>query len=193
MAAGSDGRELDMTNHDRFAPPRAKVEQVAGDADDLWREGKVLVMRRDGTLPHRCIKCNAPSVAPTRRYKLTWHSPWWYLLLLMAVLLYALVAMLVRKTAVVHIGLCERHQRRVLWGRLVGWGGFALLVALFGAAYGFESGGAAVAGFLLLLPWAIATISVNRQVLPVRIDDRYVRLKGCGPDFLRSLPDRTWS
>jgi hypothetical protein len=181
-----------LTNYDRFAPPRAKLEQAAGEGDELWREGKVLVMRRDGVLPHRCIKCNAPSVAPTRRYKLTWHSPWWYLVLLMAVLLYALVALLVRKSAVVHIGLCERHQRRVLWGRIIGWGGFALMAILVWAAVALGSGGAAVAAFLLLLPWVIATISVNRQVLPVRIDDRYVRLKGCGPAFLGSLPDRTW-
>ena len=41
-----------------------------------------------------------------------------------------------------------------------------------------------------LCTWLIATIVVNRLVLAQRIDDRYVRLKGCGPEFLRSLPER---
>ncbi len=133
-----------------------------------------------------------PVVAPGRRQKLTWHPPAWYLLILLAVLLYAIVAMIVRKTATIEIGLCERHQKRVLWGRIVGWGGFAAMLLLgFGAATQDSSAfGAALA--ILVLPWLIATIVLNRLVVPKRIDDRYVRLTGCGPAFLASLPDRTW-
>ena len=47
-----------------------------------------------------------------------------------------------------------------------------------------------IAAGLLVVPWLIASVVVNRLLLPQRIDDKYVRLKGCGPDFLRSLPDR---
>ena len=180
-----------MTNNP-FAPPKALLDDRTGADAEMWREGKVLVMRQGGEFPHRCIKCNEPSAAPLRRYKLSWHSPWLYLLLLLALLLYAIVAAIVRKTAVVQIGLCERHQRRVLWGRIVGWGGLALEIALIWAGLGLDMPPLPMVALALMLPWIIATMVINRLVLPVRIDDQYVRLKGCGPAFLRSLPDRTW-
>ena len=176
----------------RYAPPKALVEDRSGNEADMWREGKILVLRKGSDFPDRCIKCNAPSVPPKRRYKLTWHSPWLYLLILAALLLYALVALIVRKSAVVHIGLCERHQKRVLWGRIIGWGGLALEIALVWAATALDMPGAGIAALLLAVPWLVASLVVNRLVLPHRIDDTYVRLKGCGPEFLRSLPDRTW-
>ena len=181
-----------MTTTNRYAPPKAVLEDHTGAEAEMWREGKVVVLRKGGDFPQRCIKCNEPSVAPMRRYKLSWHSPWLYLLALFALLLYALVALVVRKTAVVHIGLCERHQRRVLWGRIVSWGGLALEVALVSAAVGVDKSEFGLVALAIALPWLIAVAVVNRQVLPTRIDDRFVRLKGCGPDFLRSLPDRTW-
>jgi predicted cobalt transporter CbtA len=131
-------------------------------------------------------------VAPWQRYKLSWHSPWLYLLIFFALILYAIVAAIVRKTAVVDVGLCARHQKRVLWGRIIGWGGLALEIALVWIGLSSEMPLLAIAALLLALPWIIATVVVNRLVLPVRIDERYVRLKGCGPEFLRSLPDRTW-
>ncbi len=117
-----------MTTTNRYAPPKAELRDHDGVETEMWREGKVLAMRRGGLFPNRCIKCNAPAVAPGRRQKLTWHPPAWYLLILLAVLLYAIVAMIVRKTATIEIGLCERHQKRVLWGRIVGWGGFAAML-----------------------------------------------------------------
>ncbi|HEY8977494.1 MAG TPA: hypothetical protein VIN75_24985 [Burkholderiaceae bacterium] len=178
-----------MTTMNRYAPPKAAVEDRPAEAE-MWREGKVLVMRKGGAFPDRCIKCNAPSVEPRRRYRLTWHSPWLYLLILLALLLYALVAFIVRKTAIVHVGLCERHQKRVLWGRIIGWGGLALELALLCAAAMLHEELFGIAAGLLVVPWLIASVVVNRLLLPQRIDDKYVRLKGCGPDFLRSLPDR---
>jgi hypothetical protein len=173
----------------RYAPPKAVVEDRGDDAG-MWREGKLLVLRKDARFPDRCIKCNAPSVAPKRRCSLSWHSPWLYLLLFLAVLLYAIVAMIVRKRAVVHVGLCERHQKRVLWGRIIGWGGLAIELLLVGAALIAIDSDYALVALALLAPWLVATIVVNRLVLPQRIDERYVRLKGCGPEFLRSLPER---
>ena len=173
----------------RYAPPRAAVEDRDA-AGQMWREGKLLVLSKDAHFPDRCIKCNAPSVAPMRRCPVTWHSPWWYLLLFLAVLLYAIVAMIVQKRAVFFVGLCARHQKRVLWGRVIGWGGLAVELLLVGAALVAIDSDYALVALALLAPWLIATIVVNRLVLAQRIDDRYVRLKGCGPEFLRSLPER---
>ena len=178
-----------MTTTNRYAPPKAVVEDRGGEAA-MWREGKVLVLRQGGSFPNRCIKCNGPSVEPKRRYRLSWHSPWLYVLVPLAILLYAIVAAIVRKTAVVHVGLCERHQKRVLWGRLVGWGGLVVEVLLVWAAATTPDSPFGLVALALALPWLIATIVLNRLVLPQRIDATFVRLKGCGPEFLASLPER---
>ncbi len=182
-----------MTTTNRFAPPKAVLEDRTGAEADMWREGKVLVMRKGGDFPDRCIKCNAPSVAPKRRVSLSWHSPWLYLLILLQIIVYAIVALIVRKTAKVHVGLCEQHQKRVLWSRVIGWGGLVVECALGYAAIATGRSELGLLALALLLPWLIAFIVVGRLLLPQRIDDRYVRLKGCGPAFLASLPDRTWS
>ena len=98
--------------------------------------------------------------------------------------------MFVQKRVVVDVGLCERHQKRVLWGRLIGWGGLAIELLLVGTAISTGDSAYGLAALFVLLPWTIASIVVNRLVLAQRIDDEIVRLKGCGPEFLRSLPDR---
>ena len=181
-----------MTTTNRYAPPKAVLEDRSGAEAEMWREGKVLVLRQGSPFPHRCISCNEPAVAPGRRQKLAWHPPAWYLLVLLAVLLYAIVAIIVRKKAVVEVGLCERHQKRVLFGRIVGWGGFVVLLGLgFGAA-AQPSSDLGLVAMLFALPWVLATITFNRLLVPQRIDDRFVRVKGCGPAFLNSLPNRTW-
>ena len=159
----------------------------------MWREGKVLVMRKGGDCPDRCIKCNAASVAPERRYRPSWHSPWWHAPIFLALLLYAIVAMIVRKTATIHVGLCERHRKRVMWGRIVGGGGLAVELALVPMSTSTGNPGPALVALALALPWLIAAMVVKRLVRPVRIDDQHVHLEGCGPDILRSLPDRTWN
>ena len=177
-----------MSPPNRYAPPQASLQDGYDSAGDLWRDGRILVLGKGSDFPERCIKCNQPVVAPRRRITLIWHSWGWYLLL-PAILLYVLVAIVARRRRVVHIGLCARHQRRVVWGRIVGWGGFAALVGLISGGGTLHQPVLAFAALLLLLPWAFAAILVNRQVIAVRIDADAARIKGCGAAFLASLPD----
>ena len=181
-----------MSLADRYAPPKAVVQDV-DDELAMWREGKVLVLRKGSPFPDRCIKCNAPSVAPRRRFKLLWHTPWIYPLVLGMLLLYAVVAAVVRQRATVEIGLCARHQQRVLWGRVFTWGGFLLeLLLLARASRGGDDGADLLKLALCWFPvWALGSTWLRRLVRPARIDKRHVRLHGCGAAFLASLPDRS--
>jgi hypothetical protein len=52
-----------------------------------WREGGDLFVGRPGALPARCIRCNAPAVAPRKMRTLYWHNPPWYLLILLNLIL----------------------------------------------------------------------------------------------------------
>jgi hypothetical protein len=60
----------------------------------VWREGSTLVMSKDALLPDRCVKCNAFTTGRLKR-KLSWHPPAYYLLLIVAWLVYLIVSMII--------------------------------------------------------------------------------------------------
>jgi hypothetical protein len=178
-----------------YAPSRASLAGSAveprldGGGATLWREGNVLVALPDASMPHRCVKCNEPAVEPTKGRKVYWHHPLLYLLLLLNVLIYAVVAMVVRKKATVAPGLCAEHKKRRGRAITLGWIGFLSGIVLVyvgeASALGFWG---AMLGVLVMLGSIAAGMIFARIVYAKRIDESYVRLKGCGAPFLNSLP-----
>ena len=173
-----------------YAAPKAILEAFPPrESAGLWRAGRVLVCRRDAVFPHRCVKCNQAATPPLRRYKLSWHHPLWYLLIILYVLPYVLVRVLVRRHAEISVALCERHQRRLHGAQMVGWGGFAAIMLAF--VLGVSLGHWEVAGIgLLAVPiWLIALFVLLPQLTAARITKEEIRIRGCGRDFLDSLPE----
>ena len=164
------------------APTRLELD------GDCWREGSVLVVRAECKLPQRCIKCNAPALQPIKHRRYYWHSPAWYLLILFNLLIYLLVAVLVRKHVRVSAGLCARHLQR----RRIGLG-LALLSAPLGIALMFvgvdqQRGWVILAGAVSLLTLLLVGVGMARILAPSHIGPVYTRFKGCGPEFLATLP-----
>src|SRR6185436_4551772 len=93
----------------------------------LWRSGKAVVMARSATLPNCCFKCGGSAHGGGLKRRLYWHHPLIYLTLLASILIYAVVAIIVRKRADITIDLCAGHwaQRRL-------WLAAAWLVSLAG-------------------------------------------------------------
>ena len=176
-------------DHNPYAPPKASLEAPPDEGLELWRAGKLLVCRHDAAFPDRCVKCNAPAEPPPVRYKLTWHSQWWYLLILVYVLIYFVVALIVRKRAELHVGLCAKHQRRRVLSRWVGWGGLAAIIASIWLGIAYDIGFLGAGGMLAILPWAFIAIILSPQLRAARIDKEYVRVRGCGKEFLASLQE----
>jgi hypothetical protein len=107
---------------------------------------------------------------------------------LVALLLYLVVAMIVRKAATVEIGLCHEHlakRRRDLWitiGLLsAGLIGLALAIGYSDLTY-------LLLGFLSLIASLIYGIVAVRVVAPAKIDDRFVWLNGVNKRYLNELP-----
>jgi hypothetical protein len=180
-------RAIPSTAVNPYAPPRAGLEvQPAG---GCWREGKALVMRAGSALPHRCVKCNEPAAQPIKARWVYWHHPGWYLLILVNVLVYVLVALVVRKRSKIAPGLCSRHRRRRRVFMAIGWGGFFLGLAFFFPGPLETAAGPAI-GMLIIFAAILAGMSGARIVYPSRITKEEVRLKGCGAEFLDSLESR---
>jgi hypothetical protein len=154
----------------------------------VWRDKSTLVMSKEASLPDRCIKCNEPANGRRLKRKLSWHHPAIFLLILVAVLIYLIVAMILRKRATVEIGLCERHFAKRRRDILITWVLFLLGVAGFVMAGLAEEGAYLLVGVLLLLGALIYGLAVVRVVAPSKIDDKFVWLRGVNKNYLSQLP-----
>lgn len=172
-----------------YAPPRAVDiafdPTLSGPTEGLRREGDLVVIPVRGTrFPDRCVVCNQPAVKRLGR-KLYWHVPFVYALICIGVLVYAIVALIVRKGAQFEVGLCEAHATRRRNGILIGWlGFFACLVATIAVA---DRAPALMLLFIVLMIAApVVGILMTQVVTAKRIDKQYAWLK-VGRPFLESL------
>jgi hypothetical protein len=177
---------IDKAAGNPYAPPQSIL--TSRPVDECGRDGKVLIVPAGASLPERCIKCNKPATMDKPR-SFSWHSPGWYLLLLLAVLIYIVVGMTVRRKVKIAIGLCEVHRRR---RRALNWTAIASLLvacaAFFGAAK-LDVDALGWIGVLALLVTVIVALVASSSLSPVGIDDSGARFRGCGKAFLDSLPE----
>jgi hypothetical protein len=187
-----------MTQHNPYAPSKATLnardKAGSGSGQNVWRDGKWLVMDRNASLPHRCVKCNAPAEEPTKPRKLYWHHPAIYLLILFQIIIYLIVALITRKQIEVQPGLCAEHKgkrRAALYVMLCGFAASILLPVA--TSYTVDDadaiGWTVLLSVLMFLGFAIYGIYAARIVYAKRIDDDEARLGGCGEEYLASLQD----
>lgn len=167
-------------------------------SEQVYRDGDVLVARKGAILPGRCVRCNEEVGERRLKRKYSWHSPYWFLLLLIGpgLLIYLVVALLVCKTGSLEIGVCPRHRSLRRWGILIAWLSPLAAGAVFIAAAAFSAKPGddwlflsfLVGGLVLLSGLAIGMRM--SQVLGIkRIDARYIWLTKAHPAFLADLPD----
>lgn len=159
-----------------------------GQEGGVWRDGSTLIMHKTARLPDCCIKCGVAANGSHLRKNLSWHHPALALLILAGVLIYVIVAMVVRKSATVEISLCEDHLRKHRIAVIVSWLIFLAGIAFIVLAIAADSGGSGLFGVLLLFASAISAATWAKVVTVKKIDDYYVWLRGIGEGFLAMLP-----
>jgi len=165
-------------------------EGIAGTTTTIARKKKLLVMGKDARLPDKCIKCNAPANGLRLKRDLYWHPSAIYLLIILSILIYAIVAIIVRKRAKIEIGLCPTHARKRKICIALAWFSWLGMLGLFIAAAGLGSGALAAVGCLMF----IAAIVVSCMTSPVaarKIDKNYVWISGVCGEYLADLPEWT--
>ena len=190
-----------MSDFNPYAPPAADTLDSGrqwGESDDrggLWRERFLLVMDRTATLPvDRCIVCDAPATGRPLRRKLSWHSPWWYLIVLVNLLFYAIAAMIVRKTVAVRVGMCDLHRTRRRWWIAFAWSLILVAIGLLGLVFSnpvtdFTMAALMALALLSLFAGGVVGIYGPRVVSAKQIDDRYAWIGGVSSQLLDTLPD----
>lgn len=160
----------------------------------VWRQDHLLVMHKDSRMPDRCVKSNQPAEGCTLKRKLSWHHPLIYLVLLINLLIYIVVAIAVQKTATIYIGLTRewaaRRRRRIL----IAWSVAIIgIVVMFIGFTGLDKTSPLVwlipVGIVGWLGAIVYGIVGARLVVPTKITDTYVWLKGIHPDYLAELSE----
>ena len=171
--------------------------QYAPMHDLVWREAEKLIIRKDTALPDLCVKCNAPGGGYRWRKTLYWHHPALYLLIFMpGILIYAIVALIVRKKCKVEATLCPRHRSRRNMRLLIGWvtgllglasfiGGFVLLADRHTEDY---APFAILAGIVLGIGGLLFGTYGARVLYAKKMDDNFAWLAGAGSEFLANFP-----
>jgi len=168
---------------------RLKEGAAAPGAATLWRSGRRLVTYSETTFPDRCVKCNAPANGFRLKRQIFWMHPLFYLFLLCNILVLLIVYLIVRKKAVVHIGLCLHHRTRRKYGMIIGWSCFLAGLTMLITSAGIESGILALAGLAVLLGGGITGIVMASTVAATKIDKNCVWLAGSHRSFRDSLPE----
>jgi hypothetical protein len=195
-----------------YAPPAAELDtehQVGG----VFHVGKLVRMDRNGSLPGRCVACNAPAESRRVARTLYWARWEWRLFIwilppallglaaaglelagmifIPAVLVLIIANVIIRRRMDVAIGLCARHWRM---RRTLGWLGVAaslsifplVIVTLRESVFQFL----VPASMLATLALGIAYAYTGAQRVAIyRLDARHVWLKGAGRGFCEALPE----
>jgi hypothetical protein len=106
-------------------------------------------------------------------------------------LIYVIVALIVRKTAKIEVPLCDEHRARRSNGILIAWVlSLAGIALCFAPAFSSESwvGLCILVGIIMLLTGLIYGSLRSQVVAPQKIDDTHVWLRHVSPLYLAELP-----
>jgi hypothetical protein len=177
-----------MQNYNPYAPP-AHDPLAIGPVPQAgcWRDGDAAVVwRPTAELPDRCIRCNQPSDGFRLRKKLYWHHPILYIAVAVSPLIYVIIALILRKTVTVGIGLCPAHRTRRRNGMLIGWLGTLASITACTTGIAVDTPEVIFGGIGLFLILPIVGIVMAHVIQPKKMDDRFAWLK-VGKPFLDSL------
>lgn len=202
IACGAQNSDQDRFCNRCGKPLVAAAGQIAAAASAVpamptaaYRQGDKLIIPKGAPLPPYCVKCGQSVTGEPFRKSFFWHNPWLFLLVLVNILVYAIVAMIIRKRADLAIFICDDHRQRRR----------NLLIATWVLALGFIPGGILVGSLIhdsdtavglgiltsfLLLIAAFVAGGLSAVLRPKEITDSSATFSGACEQFLAMLPSR---
>lgn len=142
-------------------------------------------------LPAPCIRCGAPADGKPVTKTYAWHHPAIYLTILAGVLIYVIVAVIVRKLMKVTVPLCARHAQRRSIAVILAWVlpliGIADIVIL--SQFNVNGGVIALIAIALIFAGIILWAVVGMPIRPSFIDQFRGEFSGFCKDYLQQFPE----
>ena len=178
------------------APPQKQATVVD---EGIWSDGKLLVVSRRALLPPVCVLTNQE---PKRSLKRTyyWHHPAVFLSIFAGLLIYVILALVLRKSQRIDLPLSETALKKRKTALLVCWffgllfvagivGSFiALASETFGHGNGWIGGLLSAGSFVGLLITAVIGGRYAGVLKPKKITEDYGWFKGASPEYLKRFP-----
>jgi hypothetical protein len=155
----------------------------------IWQRGDRLIVVRSVRMPNLCVKCGVPVDGQPMRRTYAWHHPAFFLIILLNLIIYAIVALCVQKKCFVELYLCPVHRARrrnfIVGAWLLALASIALFIS---DAAQFQTGfimAFSAVGFVAAL---IVGMLGSRILVPKLIDEHYAHFTGACPEFLAHFP-----
>lgn len=160
-----------MSSENPYRAPQSSFQmpEALANKQGIWRDGKKLVVHRQAELPPICVKTNEPSQRKIKR-KYYWHHPAVYLTILLNIIIYVIVAMVVRKTHRLEVPISDETSTK-RWSRIAfGWVMALAAIALFvgSIAWMLEPGNQDIAGYGLFGLFSSAFILIFGSMMGSR-------------------------
>lgn len=160
----------------------------------IMREGnRLVVLNMPGQivqLPPPCVKCGAPANGKPVKKTFSWHHPALYLLALAGLLLYVIVAAIVRKSIRLSVPLCAHHAQRRSTAVTLAW-----VIPVVGVAdtfilpkFGMDTGVVALITVVLVVTGIVIWAIVDYPIRPKSIDQNWAVFTGCDEAYLQQFP-----
>jgi hypothetical protein len=142
-------------------------------------------------LPPPCIRCGAPADGKPVEKTLYWHHPAIYLAILAGVLIYVILAMVLRKSIKVRVPLCAHHAKRRGTAITLAW-----VLPLVGIADAFilpqfnvDGGVVALITVVLILTGLVTWAVVANPIRPSLINQFQAEFTGVCRAYLQQVPE----
>jgi len=157
-----------------------------------WAHGNLLIVSRSAALPPFCIKCGRPAVPERFQKKFSWHPRWVYIFVLIALLIYIILAAVMSKRITLQLPLCAKHLEKYRMLRIAApvllLGSIAEMIAAGTALPDRYIGFGIAAGLCALVAGLVCLILFSGVLGINQIDDYYGYFANADPGFLRQLP-----
>jgi len=188
---------MDTQDPNPYAPPQSPILHIPND-EDVWRDGKFIVIPKNAELPDRCIYCNeATRLRKDRR--IYYLNPWLQIALLLLFLVFNILAvipiiiviLIFRKSGKISIPVCRHHWRKRLILTATTLGALAVSIALSFASIEFREYQEQLLaiGVGMFIFSTILAIVLGQMLKAKKINSEVMVLKGARPAFLNSLPE----
>lgn len=141
-------------------------------------------------LPPPCVKCGAPANGKPVTKTFYWHHPALYLVALAGLLIYAIIATIVRKSIRLTVPLCASHAQKRSMAVILSW-----VIPLIGVAdafilpnLGMDGGVVVLITIACLLTGLIIWAVVSYPIRPRYIDQRCGVFTGVCEEYLQQFP-----
>lgn len=162
----------------------------------IFRQGSKLVVPapapgKAAVLPPVCVKCGATANGKPVNKVFYWHHPGLYLVILAGLFIYAIVAVIVRKSIRISVPLCAQHAQRRSTAITLAWG--LPLIGIVGAfvlsQFNVDGGIVALIAIVLIVAGIVTWAVVANPITPKFIDQTRGEFTGCCEAFLLQIPE----